>query len=256
MLKFSGSLRDYPFVLSFDLAKNVAGWSLVDTRDNTYTVLDCDIIDMSKYSKEDFWLEYKKRLIDVFVRTRYTLHALFGVDDATILVTKEKLPSQAGVTSTIATLQALAKVHAVFELVMDEMIARDPLRTLFLPYDKACPCGVEHKETENGVHAASVKALFRKIIGIDKPTKQDIREAVSKICRGKDVSSLKEDISDSIAVTITLKEVKFNADIDEERKALRKKIRSLKSENAKVPYAEELKRLESLKLPPSKYEKV
>lgn len=255
MLKFSGSLRDYPFVLSFDLAKNVAGWSLVDTRDNTYTVLDCDIIDMSKYSKEDFWLEYKKRLIDVFVRTRYELHTR-GFDDAVILVTKEKLPSQAGVTSTIATLQALAKVHAVFELALDEMIARDPLRTLFLPYDKTCPCGVEHKETENGVHAASVKALFRKIIGIDKPTKQDIREAVSKICRGKDVSSLKEDISDSIAVTITLKEVKFNADIDEERKALRKKIRSLKSENAKVPYAEELKRLESLKLPPSKYEKV
>lgn len=256
MLKFSGSLRDYPFILSFDLAKNVAGWSLVDTRDDTYTVLDCGLIDMSKYSKEDFWLEYKNRLIEVFILARYTLRSLF-LDDAVILITKEKLPSQAGVTSTIATLQALAKVHAIFELALDEMIARDPiLDPLFLPYDKPCPCGVERKETENGVHAASVKALFRKIIGIDKPTKQDIREAVSKICRGKDVSSLKEDISDSIAVTITLKEVKFNADIDEERKALRKKIRSLKSDSAKAPYLETMARLESFKLPPSKYEKV
>ena len=37
---------------------------------------------------------------------------------AKILVTKEKLPTQSGKFTTIATLQALAEIHAIFDLAL------------------------------------------------------------------------------------------------------------------------------------------
>ena len=260
MLKFEESLLDHPFILSFDLAKHIVGWSLVKIGAPNYEIVECGLINLSKYHYEDFWLVYQRAIREAFNRAIMCARTL-SVDPLSfkspkipeIVVIKEKLPSQAGGSSTIATLQALAKAHAVFDLTLYEAI--EDCKPL-VPYDGCAPCGVEGKESEGGIHAASVKALFRKITGLEKPTKQDIRAAVVKMCVGEDISELREDISDSVAVAITLCEVKYNADIEEEKKALRRKIRSLKLDSAKEPYQKEIERLDSLKLPKSSYGKV
>lgn len=245
-LKFEDNLLHYPFVLSFDLAKHIVGWTLMKVDEKPYEIVTYGLIDLSKCNLENFWLIYKHAIKEAFDR------ALVYTD--CVVVTKEKLPSQAGGASTIATLQALAKAHAVFEVALYEAITEEGKN--LIPYDDCAPTGTEKKASESGVHAASVKALFRKITGLEKPTKQDIRDAVCKMCVGRDISDQREDISDSAAVTITLREVKFNNDIEEEKKALRKRIRSLKLESAKEPYKDDIEFLDSLKLPQSSYEKV
>ena len=105
---------------------------------------------------------------------------------------KEKLPNQAGRFTTIASLQGLAQVHAIWELACEKS-------------------GVEVYDFD-GVHSVSVKAFFKRRYEVEKPQKEDIAKLVCEnYCF--DIGDSPLDITDAIACVQTLVEYKWNEDI-------------------------------------------
>lgn len=123
-------------------------------------------------------------------------------------------------------MQGLAKAHAVLELCVEH--------SGLIFYD------------EKGIHSISVKAMFRSEEN-PKPTKTDIK---NKVCEYYDLNSkeLSDDQSDSIALIYTLVNKKWNSDIDERVKVLKKEIKNLKVERAISERQEEIDKILSFKL--------
>lgn len=216
-IKFNKSLNEYRYVLSFDLAKVHTGWSLLDIAD--MKLIDCGVIDTSDYGDHP-WRYFYKELFEVFVKTQKR-----NID---FFIVKEKLPSQNGPHSTVATLQELAKTHAIFDLA---------LQVSSLPTYDFC-----------GVHSVSEKAYFKKLTDLEKPTKQDIFNQIKKMIdlNGFD-DNINLDISDSIAVSLTLINKKWNSDIDEEIKNKKKELKKSKTDKKINRLQEEIDFLNSLK---------
>ena len=204
MVKYNNQLSNYKYIISFDLAKNLTGYSVIDFRE--HKVIYANIIDMSKCACESFWYEYSNQI-------RIALGCCLNImprplRKSEIFITKEKLPNQSGKFSSIEALQALAQCHAIFDSVV---------------YDY----GIDYYDFE-GVHSVSVKAYFKHLTGKDKPTKEDIRDYIST-CFNYDFSNLTLDVTDSIAVAMTLVDVKYSKDILEKIKELKKSIKQYKS---------------------------
>ena len=86
-----------------------------------------------------------------------------------------------------------------------------------------------------GVAAVSEKAVFKQLIGIEKPEKKDIFESVMKMYGIQDSlkSVLNYDITDSVAVVETLISKKWNSDIQQgvaELKKMKKKYKTEKKQ--------------------------
>ena len=127
-----------------------------------------------------------------------------------MLFVREKQPSGHGATTTIATLQALAGIHAIADV-------------LFNQYG-IC-------EYEKGVHATSVKAWMKHVSALEKPQKEDIREYLLK--KHPEIQEeISLDISDSIALAECLIAEKWNNDLKEQLKEEKKHLKALKSVNA------------------------
>ena len=124
------------------------------------------------------------------------------------------------------TLQSLAQAHAIMELAVHNS------NNVEL-YD------------EHGIHSTSVKALF-KTPDCPKPQKSDIRKALVKEYQLDD-SKLTDDVSDSIAVVHTLLTKRWNQDIDERIKELKKEIKNLKVAHAKEQRQAEIDKLSQMK---------
>ena len=216
-IKFKYSFDYFDHALCFDLAQYETGVALINIKNNKIeyikqiSVEDKDICPMSIiYDKfNDIWNDIKN-IIDV----------------EKMFIVKEQCP-QGSRFSTIKTLQSLARVHGVVDL----WIAHKGLKVY--SYD--------------GIHASSIKAALKRLIGADKPTKEQIKEYIfNNLNHNFKWDDVTLDISDSIAVFLCLKESKWNIDILEEMKNVKKKIKELKKEKAKMEKQKELSRLENL----------
>lgn len=201
MLKYNYDLSNYDYSLSFDLAKHTTGWALVDIKNRRVIMSGAIIV---QESLDSVWDDLYRQIVAVIQQTQERCLA----EQKAFFVVKEKLPNQVGAFTTIASLQALAQTHAVWEL--------------------ACVhTGAEVYDFE-GVHAVSVKAFFKRQYGIDKPQKEDIARCVEmKYSFQTPPTSM--DITDAVAVVQTLTDYKWNADIKEHIKQLKKDLKKYKS---------------------------
>ena len=129
--------------------------------------------------------------------------------------------------STIATLQGLAKAHAVLDLVVDQL-------------------GLDYYGY--GIHSVSVKALFKNLTGVEHPEKLDIQSWVSRHYGHHVIpKNMTLDVSDAAALWITLFMKKEQQDLDEEIKTLKKKDKTLKAPSAKLRVQKQIEELQSIK---------
>ena len=219
-VKFNRRLEDYKYILSFDLAKHKSGFALVDFVDKKIPYSGLIVTDPQKEMVwDDFYADLKARLL--FIKEN------FG---SSFFVLKERLPNQAGPRSTIATLQGLAGAHAIF----DFFLAENNLDT----YDW------------HGVHSVSVKAYYKQVTNLEKPQKTDIFNAIKQTYPTWEVpedNTLSYDISDSVAVVETLVNRKWNADIDERKRELKRELKKAKAQRKIDSLNAEIERLDKLK---------
>ena len=222
MVKFTKKLSQFSYILSFDLAKRVSGYSLYDINKNI--VLAAGVLDTSK-NKDDFiWGYFYSQVIKIIEKCK----EIIGPENEDgLFVVKERLPSQNGRFSTIETLQGLAQAHSIFDLAVNQ-------------------CCVEVYDYD-GVHATSVKSHFKKLTGSDKPQKEDIAEYCKQRYVDFDFSQYPFDVTDSLGVTLTLIGKKWNSDIVEKIRELKKEQKSAKTEVKITKLEDEIKFLESLK---------
>ena len=222
-IKFKKSLSDYKYLLSFDLAKKISGWSLWDFKNDE--ILLTGIIDTGKMSALDMvWNYFSGQISSVVNRC---LDRIPNADANLLLITKEQLPVQNGKFSTIATLQSLAQVHAVFDLTIFQL-------------------GVDTYD-DLGIHSVAVKAYFRKLLDIQSPQKEDIANWIYQKYKTYNFSELPFDVTDSLGVGITLINKKWNADIQSEITQIKKEIKGAKAPSKITRLKEEIERLQSLK---------
>ena len=220
MLKFNQKITDYQYVLSFDIAKHISGYSLIDIVNNK--VMRAGIIDTKK-AKDDFIWDYFYNTITCIIKDCVKI-----IGGSKLFITKERLPNQNGRFSTIDTLQGLAQAHSIFDLAVHRSGEQ------FYDYD--------------GIHSVSVKAYFKTLTGLEKPQKEDISEYIQKKYKDFNFDEYPLDVTDSVAVAITLVEKKYNSDIDERMKMVKKEIKKAKA-NIKInKLKEELAFLECLKI--------
>ena len=217
MIKFTKPLSDYSYILSFDLAKRLSGYTLYDIKKDK--VILAGTIDTTKNKDEYIWSYFYNAVTDV----------ISSLDNkSNVFIVKERLPNQNGRFSTIDTLQGLAQAHAVFDLAVVHS-------------------GIEVYDYE-GIHATSVKAYFKNLTDCEKPQKEDIAEYLKQRFSDFDFSQYPFDVTDSLAVTLTLIDKKWNLDVAERIKELKKEQKSAKSENKIARLKDEIIRLESLKI--------
>lgn len=219
MIKFNKNIKDFNYVLSFDLAKHNTGYSLLDISNNRIILTGMIVGDETK---ENFWYG----LYEEFEHLLLELSSKF--DRKKIFIVKEKLPTQNGRFSTISTLQALAQVHAILDVVCGN-------------------CNYEVYDYD-GVHSVSVKTYFKEITEIEKPTKEDIANKISLLYPTYDFKNAQLDITDSLAVSITLINKKWDKDITEEIKRINKEIKKYKSEKKKQELLLYIDKLNKLKI--------
>lgn len=233
-IKFKQDLKQYGYILGFDLATHVTGWSLIKVEtfkpgDVKLVLIDSGVIDTDKdngsqeFKDGNKWSDMYNRFFDVITNCAFKAH----FNDSKLLVIKERLPNQAGVASTIATLQSLAQTHAIF--------------------DMACEKSGQDIYDEDGIHSISVKAYFKGVTGFEKPTKSDIRNWVHVLVKNTPVD-IDLNISDSMAVTATLLFKRWNTDLDEERKRLKREIKKYKSAKRIEELQNQIIRIEALKV--------
>ena len=215
-IKFQRSITDYSHILAFDIAKHKTGWALWNIE--TKTISACGVIATSSGSEWEDLYEQSSSVFD-FVRRE------FG---SRFFIIKERLPNQAGRSSTIAALQSLAGAHSVFDLACSHK-------------------GVDVYDAD-GIHSITVKAYFRSITGLKKPEKKDIANAVFDIARYDGVFKDEYDITDAAACAITLLATKWNSDIIDQIKHLKSEQKKYKLEKRRLGVQNEIDRISGLKI--------
>lgn len=215
MIKFNYSLNEIGAIIGIDLAMYHTGMSVYDVHQGFFAeFIPITVKNNSECKFSD--------LYDMLTTEFRRISHIYG----RIMVVQERLPNQGGVHSTVQTLQSLAQAHAIMELAVHNS------NNVEL-YD------------EHGIHSTSVKALF-KTPDCPKPQKSDIRKALVKEYQLDD-SKLTDDVSDSIAVVHTLLTKRWNQDIDERIKELKKEIKNLKVAHAKEQRQAEIDKLSQMK---------
>ena len=216
--KFLKRLSDYKYALVCDLAQYESGFALLDV--STNALIEVQQISVSRTTDQPTGEMYQMfdQMVNDFL-DRYSLQA----ED--LIIIKEQLPINCGPHSTAQTLQALAAAHAVFNI-------NTYLRKLYT--------------YSNGIHSISVKTYFKKLLGIEKPQKDDIRAAVCKYY-DIDPESITRDESDAIALWFCLCGAKWNKDIDDQIKLEKKHRKTLTANHAIKDVDNEIERLEGLK---------
>lgn len=222
MIKFNKKLSQFSYVLSFDLAKRISGYTLYDI--NKGIILLAGVLDTSKQKDDFIWDYFYNQIIIIIDRCK----DIIGLkNESSLFVIKERLPNQNGRFSTIETLQGLAQAHVVFDLAL-------------------CHSGVDIYDYD-GVHSTSVKSYFKKLTNCEKPQKEDIANYLKQKYKNFDFSKYPLDVTDSLAVTLTLLNKKWNSDIAEKIRELKKEQKSAKTKAKITKLEEEIKSLEALK---------
>ena len=216
---FQKALNEFDYLMCFDLAKFETGISIIDIKDLTCPHVKAIYqISIDKNEEEPYSEFYDK--LNLYFESCKNLFPLEKV-----LIVREKQPSGHGATTTIATLQALAGIHAILDIIVHRY--------------GIC-------EYEDGIHASSVKAWAREVLELEKPQKQDIKNYLIQIHPELlEYPKITLDISDSIALAECLIHRKWNGDIKELIKEKKKKIKELKLQLAKDKIQQSIEELQN-----------
>lgn len=216
MVKFNQPLSAFNVIVGIDLASQKSGVTVYSLQTQRFEEFIPVTVKSHEQEKELSLFNQLKLLLERFVQN-------YGK----VLVIEERCPSQAGMRSTAATLQALMGAHWIMRLAV------------------SMTEGAERYD-EHGIHSTTVKALF-KTSECEKPQKSDIRKALVELYHLDD-TKLTDDISDAVAVVHTLLTKKWNADIDERIKEIKKETKKLKANHAILAHQTEIQRLLTLKI--------
>lgn len=221
-IKLKHSLREYRYIVMFDLASKNSGvclWNIATQRPEKTFLLTVHRQD-ARHEQELY--EAIKTCVD-------GIH-LMGIDKTQLLFAREAMPTQLrGGNSTVQTFLALAKAHAILNLFLTQ--------NEYDFYDII------------GVYPASTHAFLRQLSGWDnthKISKDDIKQYVIDNFRMD--PDLSYDEYDAVFLAQTLQMVKWNKDIQEAIKEQKRHKKDLKSVHAIERCQEEIDRLELLKI--------
>ena len=222
-IKFQQKITNYKYLLSFDLASTNTGVCLWDIQKNKplQTSLlkvtgkqDLNAAELSKLIKEYFVFLQEECKIDI---------------NHDILVIKEAMPSQVhGGSSTVQTFIALARSHCVLDLFLSE----NNIPT----YDYI------------GIYPITWHNYFKKLINGDKDlkiTKELVHDYVVHNFGLQDDIQLDE--SDAVFMCFTFLSIKWNNDIQEQIREVKRHKKLLKAAHAIKVQDAEIERLLSLK---------
>ena len=215
------SLSGYKYLVVFDLASRITGvclWSIAEHRPITTQVI-----------KVNATCESKIKQLYVEIQAYFQQLQQQNIDLKDILVCKEAMPTQVhGGSSTIQTFIALAKSHAILDLFLENNN---------IDFYDDC-----------GIYPASTHAYFRHIMDLntqDKVTKEDVRQYVMSKYGLADISL---DESDAVFLAETFVGAKWNRDLDEAIREVKRHKKELKAQHAIEQCNEEIEFLLSLKI--------
>ena len=205
MIKFQKDLKDYKYLVMFDLASKNTGVCV-------YNIQKSCIITTHQISvsdTEEHELALYKKLEQFFA----VLEAQIPNFKANTFVSKEAMPVQVhGGASTVFTFLALAKAHAILNF--------------FLAYN--------HYDyyDETGIYPISTHSYLKKLLE-DKDKKITKDEIKNYLIKERNVlPGLSYDEYDAIFLAITLIEQKWNKDLDDKIRELKKHKKILINQKA------------------------
>jgi len=221
-IKFKENILTYKYLIMFDLASRITGVCIWDI--NAKKPLDLAILSVSEH--EDLPVMGLYNEIDTFFKKLFKK----GIKKEDIVVSFEAVPAQirAGKSSTIQTFVALAKAHAILDLYL--------FMNNIATYDNV------------GIYPITTHSYFKNLTNRkkdDKITKDDIKMYVVK------EYSLSPDItydeSDAVFLAKTFFDVKWNRDINDKIKEIKRHIKTLKAPHAIAMCNNEIDMLNQIK---------
>lgn len=221
-VKFNQDLNSYEYLIMFDLASKITGVCVWDIKKgkplNTYVI-------KIKGEGELPFAELKAKINTFF--DKFEKEIGYGK----YFVSKEMMPTQIhGGSSTVQTFVALAKSHVILDVCC---------------YERGIPC-YDYK----GVAPTTTHAYFRHINGLDignKVTKEMVRDYLYGIFPTElKITTLDE--TDAVFLAKTLCEFKWDKDIAEKIREIKRHKKELKAAHAISALDQEIKRLEKMKV--------
>jgi hypothetical protein len=205
-------------ILMFDLASHITGWCLYDSVRGIPLRHGLIVVDRDGPNPDYDLKEQLKKTIS-------------SVQSDDLIVSTEAMPTQLrGGSSTIKTFIAMAQAHSDLAIACAEAGVR--------MYDRI------------GVYPASTHAYLRRLLGKGKdfaPTKDDIRSYCCQLWR-LNIESVSYDESDAMFLAKTLIDVKWDKDIDERIKDLKRHRKGLKEPSAIAKIDTEIAEVNSRRL--------
>lgn len=219
-IKFKNSLYDYDYLVMFDLASKNTGVCIWDIKKDA--PLKVQMIKV--LGKGDtFTKELYEKIEELFNNLLNQ-----GIEKNKIVVAKEAMPVQLrGGSSTVQTFIALAKSHAILDFFID--------KNEYNMYDYI------------GVYPSTTHAYFKRVMGWDSKHPVDKGDIKGYIVNNYNFNDITFDESDAVFLAQTLIHVKWDKDITEEIREVKKHKKELKMQNAIEKCDQEIARLENLK---------
>ncbi len=220
-IKLKHSISEYKYLVMFDLASHITGVCVWDIENNE--PFKTTVIEVNKklelpvaelYNQLDlFFLQLEKE----------------GIKHSEILIYQEAMPTQMrGSSSTVQTFLSLARSHAVLDFYS--------YKNNIAVYDYI------------GVYPISTHAYLKKIRKWDSKHKVEKTDIKNYVEEKYNLTGLTFDETDAVFLAKTFIDIKWNKDINEAIKAVKKHSKELKSEKGVNACMEEIKRLEGLKI--------
>jgi len=205
VIKCKKPLDEYDYLVMFDLASHNTGvclWNLKANRpEDTFIVV-------SNKVDGNFVFDLYQQLENLFQSIQNK-----GISLANIFVSKEAMPAQLrGGSSTVQTFIALAKAHAILDLYLEQH-------------------GIDTYDYV-GVYPASTHAYLKKVLGLDSKASVDKKDIKKYIHDNYGLDTQTFDESDAVFLAQTLINSKWNKDIEEKIKDIKRHKKTLKMAKA------------------------
>jgi len=199
------SISDYRYLVMFDLASHNTGVCLWDLHDNRPVFTKAIVSE----KKDGIFVSNLYGGLCEYFDLLKSMH----IDWKDIFVSKEAMPVQLrGGSSTVQTFIALAKAHAILDLFLE-------LHDIDV-YDYT------------GVYPATTHAYLKKVLGLDSKTSVDKKDVKKFVEETYCLEFKTFDESDAAFLACTLVNSKWNKDIDEKIKEVKKHKKTLKQKKA------------------------
>ena len=216
-IKFHKNYKEYKYICSFDIATH-CGCSV-------YSILENKILYFEEmYLGENDSVDYFYKLLFNFFEK---LEKEFDIQKRELFVLKERyLLQMMGGRTNIKTIVNLIKWQTIFDLFMQ--------KEGYDVYDNL------------GIAVATCKSFYRKVLNQKDISKLDIQGYVCDYFNIHIDENMTDNISDSMSLILPFF-VKWNKDIDDRIKEIKKEIKQLKQKKVIEIRLDEIKELEKLK---------